>query len=360
MTPVPSGPKVEFKHGLVQAFETVVYWSGATNLYLRARREHGAMILMYHSVSRGPERRFFDPASTLAAEAFEAQMRFIAKYRRVVSVSEIVRTLEEGGSLPAGTVAITFDDGYRDVLEVAAPVLERYELPATLYLATGYIESGENQWVDQLYVAISSRTKNELFLEGPVAGEFRLEHPEQVDAAYDAIRLSMIPMSHKERQTLLDSIRRQLKPWQTAPRLTLNWRDVARLIHRYPRIEIGAHSRDHVDLATCSDDTLRRELTSCVEDIELQLGIRPTHFSYPYGSFSAKAAEQLHGFGFRSAALTAPAYPVIRGTNRYALPRLAPPNNMSLFRFYTSGICPLTHELIEKINELKLGVQRVP
>jgi hypothetical protein len=58
--------------------------------------------------------------------------------------------------------------------------------------------------------------------------------------------------------------------------------------------------------------------------------------------------------------LTAPAYPVIRGTNRYALPRLAPPNNMSLFRFYTSGICPLTHELIEKINELKLGVQRVP
>ena len=318
------------------------------------------MILMYHSVSRESERRFLDPASTLSVELFEAQMRFLAKYRRVTTVAEIVRSLTEGRALAPGTVAITFDDGYRDVLEVAAPILEKYDLPATLYLATGYVERGENQWVDQLYLAVSSRTNNRLFVEGPNAREFNLERPEEVDAAYDLVRLAMIPMSWKERRTVLQSVRRQLKPWQSAPRLTLNWREVAKLIHRYPNFELSAHSRDHVDLATCNDATLHHELTACVEDLELQLGVRPWHFSYPYGNYSAKAAHEVEALGFRSAALTAPAFPVTPGTNRYALPRLSPPTNMSLFRFYTSGICPLTHELIEKINELKFGVQRLP
>lgn len=360
ITPVPSGPKVEFKHGLVHALEAMVYWSGAGNLYLKARREHGAMILMYHSISREPERRFLDPASTLPVEVFEAQMRFLAKYRRVTTVSEIVRALDEGRALPAGTVAITFDDGYRDVLEVAAPILERYQLPATLYLATGYVERGENQWVDQLYVAISSRTKNGLYVERPHPRQFMLERPEEVDEAYDTIRLSMIPLSWKERRALLNDIRQQLKPWQSAPRLTLNWREVAKLIHRYPNFELSAHSRDHVDLAGCSEAAVRHEITSCVEDIELQLGIRPHHFSYPYGSYSTQAAREIESLGLRSAAITAPAFPVTQGTSRYALPRLGAPTNMSLFRFYTSGVCPLTHELIEKINEIKLGVQRIP
>ena len=48
-------------------------------------------------------------------------------------------------------MCITFDDGYRDNLTVAAPILEKYRLPATLFLATGYVERGETQWSDTLH-----------------------------------------------------------------------------------------------------------------------------------------------------------------------------------------------------------------
>jgi peptidoglycan/xylan/chitin deacetylase (PgdA/CDA1 family) len=88
-----------------------------------------ATILAYHSVDDRPEYRW-----SLAPEAFEAQMAALAaRGARVVPLAEIVRRLRAGEPL-AGATAITFDDGYRDNLEVALPILERYGFPATVFI----------------------------------------------------------------------------------------------------------------------------------------------------------------------------------------------------------------------------------
>ena len=120
-----------------------------------------------------------------------------------------------GRTPPAGTVCITFDDGYRDNLTVAAPILERYRLPATLFLATGLVERGENQWSDTLH----SLSRKDL-------------HAQLLEA------------SHAERMRVLDEFQAAVK----APRLMLDWDGVRELTRRYPRFEIGGHTRDHLDL----------------------------------------------------------------------------------------------------------------
>src|SRR5687767_4834174 len=114
-------------------------------------RPAGAVILMYHSVAHDDAARFIEPSNRIAPRLFERQMAFLAARRRVVALSELVEEIASGKSPSAGTVCITFDDGYRDNLTVAAPILEKYRLPATLFLATGYVERAENQWSDTLH-----------------------------------------------------------------------------------------------------------------------------------------------------------------------------------------------------------------
>jgi peptidoglycan/xylan/chitin deacetylase (PgdA/CDA1 family) len=102
-------------------------------------------IVAYHAIGRCADSE--DPAELfMPISEFESQMRFLARWRRPVSLEAAVsRTLPRGR--PA--VAVTFDDGYRSVMEIAAPILERLSIPATLFVPTKWLGL-ENTW-DQPY-----------------------------------------------------------------------------------------------------------------------------------------------------------------------------------------------------------------
>lgn len=70
----------------------------------------------------------------ISPERFESQLRWLARWRRVVSLEETLRA-----AAPRNLVAITFDDGYRDNLTVALPLLERFQLPMTLFVTAGFV-----------------------------------------------------------------------------------------------------------------------------------------------------------------------------------------------------------------------------
>jgi peptidoglycan/xylan/chitin deacetylase (PgdA/CDA1 family) len=320
--------------------ETATHWSGASTLFTAVHPAPGAMILMYHSVSWDSARDGLDPNSTIDVRLFDAQMRFLARRRRVVTVSRLVEQIEAGRPVPAGTVAITFDDGYRDLLDTALPILARHDLPATLYLATGYVERGENQWIDQLYWMFKHRTRNVLWTRQPVPRTWVLTRADQLRAAYRALHAPLLTALPQRRSTLLAEVAQQLRPRERPPRQTLTWPEVKTALMRHRKLEIGVHSREHLDLSSCPDQTARDEVSASVADVEQQLGLRPRALSYPYGRFSAAAAEQAARLGLRSAAVTTPAHPVRPGTDPYALPRLIPPAEMTLFRHRTSGAYP--------------------
>lgn len=96
-------------------------------------RPHAATILMYHSVAKG------DAFLSVSPEMFERQMKYLrdAQYD-VVPLSELVRRMKAGESIERA-VCVTFDDGYTDNLTVATPIMERYNIRGTLFVATGKI-----------------------------------------------------------------------------------------------------------------------------------------------------------------------------------------------------------------------------
>jgi len=110
---------------------------------LRSPPEPGVTVLLYHQVN-GPK----PSAVNLTAHLFDAQMAWLAEHATVVPLGDALGRLAEPGPLERPQVVVTFDDGTPDLVEHALPVLERHGLPATLYVATQWIDDGRSFWDD--------------------------------------------------------------------------------------------------------------------------------------------------------------------------------------------------------------------
>ena len=299
------------------------YWSGLVE-FLPPRGR--AAILMYHSIALPETAPYIDLSWRMSAEEFERQVGFLARHRRVVSLGDLVQRLKDGRDPEPGSVVITFDDGYRDNLHVAAPILRRHGLPATVFLATGYVSRAENQWVDRLYTIFTSRRRQRCALSDARGGgqrSYALERPLECSAAYQRVSLQLLEAAHQEREQILADLERQLEPAeQQPPRLTLDWTEVRELTTKYPEFEVGVHTAHHIDLARCSADQIRYELEACIGDVEREVGARPRHFSFPYGRSSPLACQLAAGAGLDSAMGPSGPWLVDAETDRYCLPRL--------------------------------------
>lgn len=318
----------------------ITYWTGVGRAFEMTARPAGAIILMYHSVAQDQVARFIEPQMRISPELFELQMRFLSKHRRVVPLTQAVEEISSGTSPAAGTVCITFDDGYLDNLGVAAPILERYGFAATLYLATGYVERGETQWGDLLHWVFTHRTSDRLSV-----ASIGLEGADLAPAAARAdalalLRGHLLKSWREERTRVLDDVVRQLAPAVKPPRLTLNWDEVRELRRRYPLFEIGGHTRDHIDLRTHCGHRARAEIAGCAEDLRRELGIEPRHFAFPYERWSAETRSAAIESGWASAVGTGDGFRIVAATDRFAMPRVEAPRTMTQFRFKTSGAYP--------------------
>lgn len=338
--PFRTVPRLSLKRRLLYVLHGTLHFSGIGALYVHTQRIVGAVILMYHSVAPAHEAGWIDPREHTTPALFERQARFLARHRRVVSMTQLVEVIKRGGALPAGTVVITFDDGYLDNLTVAAPILKRYGLSATLYLPTGYINRGANQWVDRLYAMFRARTNNNLALEFDDRQTFDLRDCRQRLAAYHHVAARLLGAELTARERLLVHVADQLAPCAQPPRLTMTWGDVRRLLREYPELEIGIHTAEHLDLSACSETVARAEIEACIADVERELGCRPAHFSFPYSRSTERTCQLVKEIGLRSAVASECGSLVGVGADPFSLPRTAIPRSMALLRFMTSGAYP--------------------
>lgn len=147
-------------------------------------------ILMFHRVAvNAAAEPAITRALTVAPRVFATEMEWLKGAGfHAVSLSELYAALEHGASLPPKPIAITFDDGYRDVLWNAAPVLHRLHMPATEFVITGRVDDGDPSYLswpelvrlERLGFAIGSHTVHHL--------ELTLLPPEQARYELDASR----------------------------------------------------------------------------------------------------------------------------------------------------------------------------
>lgn len=343
--------KPHLKRRVLHRAQQLLYLSGLASLYAKLTRPNGALILMYHSVVNDEIAAYIDPNNSIAVEQFETQLKFLKKHCNVISFSEMVEHIQENEPLPERAAVITFDDGYRDNLTLAAPLLEKYKLPATLFLCTGYVERAETQWIDQLYSAFQFRTKQALKFQ-PDNEQFNLLSETGVQQAYRAAVQQLLTAELDKRTEILQQIKGQLQPEQEMPRLTLNWDEVRQLKNNYPQFELGLHTRDHMDLTTINKADVEAEIKKCQSDYEQELSAKAKFFSYPYGRNNETIRAYSKMAGFDAAVITQPTTLVKTTTDRYALPRLETSASMLDLRLWMTGAFPgLAKNILGRVYE---------
>lgn len=242
-----------------------------------AGRQPAFAILKYHRVNDAQD-AFFPSVPTVV---FERQMAYIARTYRVLTVEELVEQGRRGG-VPRNGLAITFDDGYRDTLTHAAPTLARHGLPATLFLATGFIGTAEVPWFDQ--VAMAFKTTKVTSVTAPWGGRLDLESRADRLAAMERTLeyFKRLPDDELPRRLehLLDALaitddRSWFKNWM------LGWDDVQTLAGL--GFAIGAHTVNHPILSRVSPERAWKEIVGSCKMIASACGFAPGAFAYPNG-----------------------------------------------------------------------------
>ncbi|MBV6416819.1 MAG: hypothetical protein CMLOHMNK_01434 [Steroidobacteraceae bacterium] len=275
------------------------------------------MILTYHRVLERP-----DPLlpSEPDAERFTAQMEVLATLCAVLPLPEAARRLQEG-TLPAAAVCITFDDGYRNNLDVAAPVLRRYSLPATVFVVQSAIESGI-MWNDLLIEAMRQATAA---MDLSMVGLGSVALPPLADRAPLVTKL-LEAFKYRSLQQRWDDARELYQRVAAAPppRLMLNECELHCLVRA--GIDVGGHTVNHPILATLTEDEARGEIADGADWLERATGRRPTSFAYPNGrpgrDFHAAHMRIAREAKFKLAVSTEWSC-ATRESNPFALPRVS-------------------------------------
>lgn len=293
-------------------------------------RRPRAVVLVYHRVGQ----RGLDPWHlTIEPEIFAGQMETLARDWSPVSLPELVDGLGER-RLPERAVAVTFDDGYADNLHAAGPLLAAHEVPATVFIATGYVEARREFWWDELERLVRRAAEAAIELELEVGArrftyepltqaaatnavadlQFALRRAtvDEIAASVEALRASVgAPAGMPVRDT-----HRPLEP------------DELRLLARDELIEIGAHTRWHACLARASRAEQQDELAGSKRRLEDWLDRRVSSVSFPFGrrarDYTRKTVRIAREVGFERAAVRFPAR-VTALTSPLQIPRVVAP-----------------------------------
>ena len=200
-----------------------------------------ALIICYHCVKDegNPNLR---PAKIAD---FEKQMQYLSKVYNPISLDKMAQHIQDGTSLPSKAIAITFDDGYRDNYENAYPILRKYNIPATFFLTTGFIGTGQIPRWDKEY--------------------------------------------YTDDKTLMLS-------WQQVREMSGNG------------ITFGSHTLTHPFLTRISRKQAQKEIRLSKEIIEQKTGMPITTFSYPSGNFDSDIKQIVKEAGYSAAVSTIPGY----------------------------------------------------
>jgi len=292
-------------------------------LFARSHRDQPAVILMYHRVSDEPRSGLLDwDGKRVPGALFRTQLRWLARCRRILPLGDLVQRMRSGADT-AGMAAITFDDGYADNAEVAAPILRELGVPAAFFLATGYIDAQRWMWQDRLEYALHRTARRALFvtlLGEQVALDSLAQRWELVRRVKRALKTVPWQIAEREVQQLERELEVAPEPPPPFYRF-MGWNDVKRLAQ--DGFEIGPHTINHTILSRVPVDEMEREILGSRADITARIGAGSSVFCYPNGQ-PADYSEDTQAICRRhfDAALAANAG-VASASLLYALPRVA-------------------------------------
>ena len=284
------------------------------------RRLHdGSIVFTLHRVlERADAAEFDNPQLALSAEVFDSFLSYLLSRFEIVSLTDLLHPSHRSSSVGdcgKSLCAITFDDGWEDNFRVAFPILRRHRLPATVFLATGYIGTQRTLAEDQLRrvwrSACHSRREGEL--RKLVLGEGVAIEGDGFTAVHRAFK----KLPHSSKLQILERLAGEFPIPQR--RSFLTWQEARKMASS--SITFESHTVNHLLLTHETSEDGMRELVESKRIIHAEIGREPRVFAYPSGAHDIKVADLVMRAGY-DAAFTTVDGAVRTGSDRFRLPRI--------------------------------------
>lgn len=308
----------------------------------RKRRADEPLVLIYHRVGRETT----DPQLLcVTPEHFAEHLELLSERYQPMPLGQLIGAAR-ASEAPRRAVAVTFDDGYADNLSTAKPLLDRYGVPATVFVASGYAARGRPFWWDELGWLLLGPGRLPRILAIAIGGE-TLSWDLGEEAEYDGdsgdwtildedrgprqrvyrwlgARLRLLDDPDRE-QALeqLRSLAGRLGGQPSAEARPLTLEELA-VLGDGGLVAIGAHTVTHPALSALPPARQREEIAGSKAELEAALGRPVFSFSYPYGTladFDGTTVSLVRGAGFESASANIPGR-VGPTTDPFRIPRI--------------------------------------
>lgn len=245
--------------------------------------------LMYHRVGSFEK----DPFELAIDDStFEEQVKHLKENYTILKSDDRWSDIDEK------SVILTFDDGYVDFYSKVYPVLKKYNVPATVFISTGNMDTYNEFWWDEL---------EKLFLEtSMIPEEITIIDDKFLKGDYSdnesllfAVHKVLLSLPHLERKKINESLKKQFNlPSYKRDKYRVLTRDEIVKLADDPLITIGAHTVSHIVCDKENEDVQRREIIESKEKLEEIIKKPVSVFAYPNGGYNERTQEILSECGF--------------------------------------------------------------
>jgi len=249
--------------------------------------ESSLVMLLYHGVTSGPSigienfsRKHID------ANEFERQMSLIKRKCTVLSIEDVVDIALREQSWPKNPVVVSFDDGFKNNATIAAPILDKFQIPAVFYICAGMIETNCMFWVDQIEDCINLTERYRICIELDSVVTFELGSPEDRIQAVSAIKAFCKKSDVCDKNRILANLMEATGVTPSFNHATnykmMSW-DEVKSIDRNSLFTIGGHTLYHDSLSAQTAENMRLDIQISLGLLEYNLQHSVKHYAYPEG-----------------------------------------------------------------------------
>ena len=319
----------QVKRTIIRTGLETLYLSGMHHLMRPLFGGVGCILTLHHV--RPPRPDAFQPNRLLEVTPvfFEGLLRRLKRRRiDIVSLDEMHRRFL-GGDFKRRFVCITFDDGYKDVMRWAWPLLKQYEVPYALYIPTSFPDRLGELWWLGLEAVVAQNSQIGMMINGEQRF-FECSSVGQKRELYDAIYgyLRSMKSDDEVRRTVRDLCACYKVDMAALCReLCMDWDELSQMAAD-PLCTIGAHTVNHPMLKKISDDaSVRAEMEQSRAVLDAALGTRPEHIAYPVGDPTSAGPREFRiaaELGFKTGVTTRPGVLFkVHRDHLLALPRIS-------------------------------------
>lgn len=312
-----------------------------------------AKIFMYHGICDDDEK--IKCWWQLEKSKFENQICYIKIKKNILSIQQFLECLHSQGTIPANSAVITFDDGYKNYISNALPILKKYNVPSTMYIPTEPVSNGRLIWSDKLYENLFQLSATELDLSNAGLNKLPFGNVSQKARSIESVISFLKELRDEKRNEIIHAIYncinidKNLKSSEKSL-FALMSSDHIRAISEDPLVTIGSHAVTHKPLTSIPDAQIVTELKESKSYLEAITGQKIEHFCYPAGFHSPEIAAAVKMVGYRSAVIVGGSHKKIK--DAYHLPRIGigSAETFSFFKCQTSGLISLKNRLLILLN----------